>query len=301
MSLLPAWAFRSTRACRRYLRYRDAFQVRLDSAGDAPWTVAARSHLTKSDLRLAQHDLDGAWNALVDAQREEIPTLRGVELRNREMALRCEAVKVDSPWRRCAIDGFMKEDTTDEAERALRLAAAQGLLDDFYQTQYYRDGLLRVQMGYLVWISLSALVALLALIGWAGSDLSGWPEWDWKSLTVVLLFGVLGASFSATRKLSDGTGKSKVPELASNVTVTLARTVLGSTPALAAYAFLKSGIVTFVAGGGNKTPMAVVLAVAFAAGFSERLVLKVLESIDTKPVGGSEKADKKPAAKTATP
>lgn len=301
MKFVPEWFFRSTRACRRFVRARDGFQVKLNAAAAASWAVAARTLLEKADERLADQDLDGAWSGLLGAMRYEIPDLRGQELWNREQTLRCEAAKVLSQWRKCAIDQLMKEGEQDEEKRARRLESAHALLDDYYQTQYHKNGLLRDQMRNLALISLVALLALLTLIGWAGTDLTWWGDWDWKTLLVVLLFGILGASFSATRKVTDDSGKSKIPEMAANVSITVARTVLGATPALAAYAFLKSGILTVGSGGGNKTPVPVVLAISFAAGFSERLVLKVLESLDSKPGSkadnkGDRKADGSPQA-----
>jgi hypothetical protein len=290
MKFVPQWLFRSTRAYRRFAQARDGFTVKLEAAATTKsWPAAAQPFLNKADGRLADQDLDGAWSLLQEAMRQEIPGLQDPELLNREQILRCEADKVQSQWRKSAIDHVMKEGQPQEG-RASRLETAQWLLDDYYQNQYYKNGLLQSQLRNLVFISLIALLALLTLIGWAGTDLAKWPDWDWKTLLVVLLFGVLGASFSATRKITDESGKSKIPEMAANFSITVARTVLGATPALAAYAFLRSGLLTVGSSGAAKTPMAVVLAISFAAGFSERLVLGVLESLDSKT---GSKPDKK--------
>jgi len=293
MKFLPEWLFQTTRAYRRFVCARDAFSVKLCTAADQPWAAAAQKLLQIADERLAVQDLDGAWSLLAEAMLKEVPCLRGQELWNREQSLRCEAEKVLG-WRKCSIDLYLKEGEQAEDKRALRLASAQALLDDYYHTQYYKNGLLKAQMRNLVAISLVALATLLSVIGWSGRDLKQWPDWDWKTLLVVLLFGVLGASFSATRKATDDSGKPKIPEMAANITIALARTVLGAMPALAAYALLKSEIVTVV--GKDKAPIPVVLAISFAAGFSERWVLRVLESIDsTKGGDASSKGSPKPS------
>ena len=309
---VPDWVFHSTRRYRRFEQTRGAFEVRLHQAGSAaatgetqdaedrdvqraptaPWKLEASALLKEVDARLKGHDLDGAWHNLHEAMRKEIPTLRGQELANREQILRCEVEKVQSRWRKMAIDKLTTGEN-DEGKRAQRLEAAQALLDDYYQNQYLKNSLLLGHMRNLFFISLIALATLLALLASNGPNPENWPEWDWKTLLAVLLFGVLGASFSATRKVKGDSGGSKIPEMAAGFSITIARTALGATPALAAYAFLKSGILTV--GGGNTTSMPVALGIAFAAGFSERLVLRVLESLDGKT---EDKPDNKGGRKT---
>jgi hypothetical protein len=165
--------------------------------------------------------------------------------------------------------------------RRLRVSeAAQALLDDYYQNQYYKHGLVLAHMRGLVIIAMTALVTLLVLVGQTGPDLLRSDDWDWKLLLVVLLFGVLGACFSATIKVKGDTAKSKIPEMTAGFSITLARTVLGATPALAAYAFLRAKILTL--GNSESTAIPAALAIAFAAGFSERLVLRLLKMLDEK-------------------
>lgn len=178
----------------------------------------------------------------------------------------------------------MKEETPapGDSSLAVRLECAQAQLDDYFQNQYYKSGLLKHQMRSLVLIGLIALAALMTLIFRTKQTLDEWDDWSWQTLLVVLLFGILGASFSATLKLPTDLGKSKIPEFATSLAITLARTILGATPALAAYAFLRSGLFTIGAGTDGETPKAVALAVAFGAGFSERLVLRMLKLLDDK-------------------
>ncbi|KYF53249.1 hypothetical protein BE04_04405 [Sorangium cellulosum] len=59
----------------------------------------------------------------------------------------------------------------------------------------------------------------------------------------------------------------------SDARVTLSRAVLGALPGLAAYAFLQSRVLNLGDADNSKA-----FAIAFIAGFSERLVLKVAET-----------------------
>ena len=275
MKFRPQWVFRSTRAYRRFDSTRDSF---VSKNAHPACALLVTTLLEKVDGRLRDQDLDGAWFCLQEAMRLEIPYLQPQALRNREQILLFELTKVDPSWRTSAIEELLKQPAEDTVEdRALRLAEAQRLMDDYFQTQYYKSGMLRDHLRNLVLISFSALLILLILVGWSGTEPSQWPEFGWKTLLMILTFGILGASFSATRKISGSSGKSKIPELAASNWVTVARTVLGATPALAAYAFLKSGMLKI-----SDVNLPTVLAISFAAGFSERLVLNVLESLDRK-------------------
>jgi hypothetical protein len=283
MKVVPNPFFRSTRAYRRFARTRDIFETRVGCSGPLPWSEAAQTFLNKAEDRLTDRDLDGAWCCLMEAMRTEITALRGQNLRSREQIFRCEAEKIQSHWRSRAIDELMKEADQDEEKRAQRLESAQALLDDFFQNQYHKNRLLQSQLRNLLLITFVALLSILILIGRTGTDLTQWPEWNWKTLLVVLLFGVLGASFSATRNVTDSSGKS-IPEISASLSITVARTVLGATPGLAAYAFLKSGILSVGSNSASTKLAPIVLAISFAAGFSERLVLRVLETLDGKAV-----------------
>jgi hypothetical protein len=277
MNSLLERIFRASRRYRRFARERTVFKSKLDLA-DKPWENAD-ALLNQADERIKVRDLDGAWALLLEAERTEIARLSPQELKNRERIFRSEMDKVDSRWRRDAIKHLM-DDFDDPDTLASRLGAAQGLLDDYYQNQYYKHGLVLAHMRGLIAIAITALMTLLVLIGQISPDLLRSDDWDWKLLLVVLLFGVLGACFSATIKVQGDTAKSKIPEMTAGFSITLARTVLGATPALAAYAFLKAKVLTIGSGESSTIPAA--LAVAFAAGFSERLVLRLLKLLDDK-------------------
>ena len=87
----------------------------------------------------------------------------------------------------------------------------------------------------------------------------------------VALFGALGGSFSGAISLIRGQ-PSRIPHRLAESWTTLMRPVVGAAGALAAFAFLAAGVLGI---DGAKAAYAV----AFAAGFSERLVSKAAESL----------------------
>jgi hypothetical protein len=286
MSLTPKWVFRRwvfrrSRAYRRFQQNydtaREALEAKKKATAPPGWIAGAEALLDKAAARLKEGDLDGAWHSLRAADHGAIPYLDEQELWNREQMLGCEAEKIKSEWRQSAIKKLLAGDPDKPGQegRALRLRDAAVVLTDYYETQYYKTGMLRDHLRNLLVISVAALVVFLALVGLAGTPITKWPEWDWKTLLGVLLFGVLGACLSATRKVSGETAGSKIPELATQASVTVARAILGGIPALAVYAMLRAKLIQTA-----NLEMPQMLVFAFAAGFSERLVLKVLESMD---------------------
>lgn len=287
MRLAPKWVFRSSGAYRRFTQSLETTRADIEAKKreepSPSWIPEAEWLLTTVEERLEGGDLDGAWHCLNAASRLQIPDLRDPELWDREQMLRYEAEKITTKWRRDAIGKLLDGDPQTPApeHRAQRLYDAIGLLHDYFDTTYYKTRILRDHLGNLLVISVVALVVFLALLGLAGTPLSSWPAWDWKTLLAVLLFGVLGASFSATRKVSGESALSKIPEMWASGSITIARTILGAVPALAVYALLRSGLVQIATADTVK-----LLAFAFVAGFSERFVLKVLGSFEA---GAEEK------------
>lgn len=96
----------------------------------------------------------------------------------------------------------------------------------------------------------------------------------------VATFGLLGATISATMAVVQARGASRIPELVSSFKVTILRLFMGPASAIVLYFVAQSTlfekIFTFTLN--NNT----LLIVAVAAGFSERLVLRVVETVAGK-------------------
>ncbi|KYF99414.1 hypothetical protein BE20_31565 [Sorangium cellulosum] len=132
---------------------------------------------------------------------------------------------------------------------------------------------LREQLWTLALLALLVLLLLVALTATARAPVQQWPAWGTRTLLGVFSFGALGATFSAARSLKGSSRRARAHAQASDARVTLSRAVLGALPGLAAYAFLQSRVLNLGDADNSKA-----FAIAFIAGFSERLVLKVAET-----------------------
>jgi hypothetical protein len=120
-----------------------------------------------------------------------------------------------------------------------------------------------------------------------------------RSRATVALFGILGGTVSAMLRASDTSQSARIPELTAAVRVTFMRILVGGASAVVIYVFLKSALggalgTALFSGGIAKAiedlqPFTA-YAVAFVAGFSERLVLRAVEQL-------AGKADDKSKAK----
>jgi 8-oxo-dGTP pyrophosphatase MutT (NUDIX family) len=285
----------SSPAYRRFEREHGIFKIELAArqvTADQQCAAKTAKLLLEAAEITALKDVDSAWVYLDVSRRLAILTLGPGELKSREWLIRCEVEQKLKEWRKCSAVKLLKD--SDPKDLSQTLYDVQWLLDDAFHTQYHRNKLLAHQLRNLVLVSACSLTSLLVLVGMSGTSPTSWGEWDWKKLLMVLLLGVLGACFSATTKMtgsgqSDQKGnqtKDKIPDLVSKGWVTLARIVLGATPALAAYAFLQSGVLNIGDNG-----IGAILATAFGAGFSERWVLKLLKALSG---GGEDKTEAPP-------
>jgi hypothetical protein len=254
------------------------------------------------------------------------------ELKSVASNLRSEAEKVKS-WRQKAIERIVGsiEKPIDNVT-ASSLYQAAGIRDEHYDNQAYKDRLLRTQMLALA-LTLIGVLGLLALVSTrpvgegvtasadraaakpaGGADLvvvqaavssptarTGLSP-EAKLVGMVALFGLLGGTVSAMLRASDPSQSSRIPELTAAMRVTFMRILMGAASAIVIYVFIKSPLgaslskSVFSEGIGDslKLPTSfTAYVIAFVAGFSERLVLRAVESV-------AGKADDKSTAKPAT-
>ena len=104
-----------------------------------------------------------------------------------------------------------------------RVADAMALRDEENTNQYYKTRLTGDHLRTLLIICGLAVIALLPFM-----LLDGWP----RTVAPVLLFGLLGSSFSAAHSLMRGKNESRIP----NVFVMLTPVLFGTIAGLAGYA-----------------------------------------------------------------
>jgi len=210
----------------RLLRESEAFRVELaflerrSGQADKTWASAAIDQLNNVDRCLETNDIEGGLYCLRAAQRFAVYGLTRTELISRAYILREEAQKISS-WRGSAIDGLLS--VSDDELTADRLADAMSLRDEETTNAYYKTRLTGDHLRILLIICSLAVVALLPFMLLAGPA---------RTVAPVLLFGLLGSSFSAAHALMRGKNESRIP----NVFVMLTPVLFGAVAGLAGYA-----------------------------------------------------------------
>lgn len=205
----------------RVLRESEAFRVELaflerrSGQTDRSWAAAAHDQLENVAKCLDSNDIEGALFCLHAARRFAVYGLNKAELMTRARILREEAQKIIS-WRGDAIDALLAEN--DEELSADRLADAMKLRDEESTNQYYRNRLAGDYLRILLTICALAVLCTAPFL-----LLSGAP----RMLGPVLLFGLLGAAFSASQLLMKGKTDSIIPNVFVMVTPVLFGAVAG--------------------------------------------------------------------------
>lgn len=275
------------------------FIIQSTNATKHRWAVEAESLLTEAEESIKDRNPERAWRSFLAAQRLALHGLRDVgpeAFRARAASLRAECSQKLRSWRKSQAEDLFRASARDhggavtDAEFAAANEAAL-LLDMHFVNEALKRRAALSQTLVLVTLTLLAVAAWLVLTLRLPLDPEAVAKFgDRRLLLSVLVFGLLGAGFSALISLGTQSAAQTIPEQAFTYRITLARQVVGLVSALAIYMLLTTG---FVKIGKFDPTVALVLLGAFAAGFSERLVLRALERFSAAADGG------KPAAADA--
>jgi putative (di)nucleoside polyphosphate hydrolase len=277
-------------------RYSQELEFKLRrTTGSPPWIKPVSDALADARSARAEGRIEEAWGALKTAARLDLFGADRSELLARAASLRNEAASKLSGWRGQSVAALLELDTpldrlgdadppvnnpTPQAggdeETKWRVYQATALRDEDGDNTYYKVALAREQRTLLLGVLAAVITLLLVLV------VVGWLSFDENPATPsagllggVALFGMLGACLSAIRSMGR-IPSGRIPEhtLASKLTV--ARPFIGAAAALGAFAIVTADFLKIDAG----EEATVVLAVAFAAGFSDRLVMGIVESVN---------------------
>ncbi len=244
--------------------------------------------LHESRVALDHGKVDQGWKLFHAARRMEIFGMEDKELPDVAKKLREEASKL-KPWRQRAVNALLgNDDVPIPARRSLVLAAT--IRDEHYDNQGYKDQLIGAQFLFLVSVLAVIMGALLGmsyanLLPFGGVSL---PP-TFASIVAVMLFGKLGATFSAVLRASDSKASVRIPEITSANRVSFLRILIGGVSAVVVYLALNSelaGVFSFRDSLKTLTPFTIYV-VAFASGITERVVLRAIESVLGKPVASN--------------
>lgn len=261
--------------------------IQLTSTTRAPkdWAARALKLLDEADQAVRDRNPERGWRLFLAAQRVELHGRRalGAEaFRARAASIRAEALQKLGTWRRKQVEQLFASlseadknaDVVSDAEFAVAHETAQ-LLHEHFTNDALKQRAARSQLRILVGIAAAALLVWWWCCARTVLGLPDDPAINEPSLVLsVLLFGLMGAAFSALTSSFAQSASQTIPDQAFNYRVTLARQAVGMLSALVAYVALASGSIR-VAELTLKAPLYLIL--AFAAGFSERLVIGTLD------------------------
>lgn len=248
---------------------------------DRCWIGAARNLLAQAELALFENNIDEGWKCFHTATRMEILGYNDNELKNAAATLRHEADKKLNKWRQKATFEIIGHpDFASNSQTAVpnkeNVFLATFLRDEHFNNTYHKISLRRANLFKLFFVLIFGVIALPILTKYSFlSDKIG----DWKTVVAIELFGILGASLSVALTLTRRSIDSKIPDQVIGSFVTWMRPAIGAIAAVAAYIFLQTGIVDNIVGPVLKGSNEGMLAVAFVAGFSERIIMRMVESV----------------------
>jgi 8-oxo-dGTP pyrophosphatase MutT (NUDIX family) len=289
-----AWAgfFRST-SLDRLGNTLDPFEAdlvtRIEQSKNRPSNVSTvRWDLRSTHLldlaRRAFHDGDAerGWRCLKAADRFMLYGLDPERLPIEARPILAEASEEEkglSKWRRTSIQEALCENGGKLKQKldAQDVVRAKRILDEHQDNVYQKVEILKSRLRLLCVASLAAVAAWLIeppFLPYPSSLATATtsPRLMWLG---VILSGVLGAVFSGfSSSISTDQKRARIPSELSTSSVTLARLSMAVAASLAAAIFLASGALNVL-----KPTYELMLAAAFAAGFSDRLLLRGIAAL----------------------
>jgi len=247
-----------------------------DSEFAVDWRGKALDLLSRARAALLGNRTDEGWRSLNAAQRLTIfgmlPEERSLEGRR---VIEEARAKLDG-WRLKAIENALAATEGKQPPTSVQLYFARELIDEHFDTLYLRLGMLErrlIQLPLLLGIVLASVFVLVALEFPAAAVES--TLGSWRRFITVIVLGALGAVISATLAGLRNPLRGRLTEIMQRDAITLLRPLVGATSAAAVAIFLESGIQTTIDVNGSR-----VFPFALAAGFTERLVVRVMKSVE---------------------
>src|SRR5208337_416234 len=279
------WCRRMFRAkpLQRLLTSIQAYKLELEGrAGQSPPLSsnlpALQAGLATAARAANDGQLEGGWKSLLTVQRVELLFLGEKDLQAAALAIRHEATKLN-PWRKAAVLELLASGrgAPVTTERVFKAAA---LRDEHYHNEAYKDSLRRSN-ALLLASFLVLIIGALLLKAKNGEFQTLEATWSDKAfgvgfISLVGLVGLLGANVSAITDIAQDHVSARIPEMVSTFRVTILRHFIGAASAIFLFFVARAGVILQVA------DAYAMLVFAFASGFSERLVLRVVRSIVDK-------------------
>jgi len=191
-------------------------------------------------------------------------------LRDRAQTTLDEAEEKLSYWRKKTVQSLLgKDGDLKEEFDANDVYTALKILQEHHTNTYIKLSTALFQLKILG----PTAVVLIVLSPWILTNLSGLVEISNAFLLLsVILFGAMGGTVSGIITIARRSIMGKIPDQLLSSWLTISKPIFGAMSALAISVFLLSGLIQ----SGDLTYSSI-LALSFAAGFSERLLLSAVE------------------------
>lgn len=255
------------------------------------WDQTSRRLLDTAKQAYREHDAELGWRCLKAADRFSFYGMGAEELKNEARVILAEASDLDkglTTWRKKSIAELLADPTGKLKEPLMPrdVVRAKRTLDEHQDNVYHKLAILKSRLRLLTFISLIAIglwlarpplspvvksVAAASNVAEVVNDPLS-TRWLWFA---VILSGVLGAVFSGfSSSIATDQKKTRIPSELSTSTLTFARLSMAMVSAIVISIFLLSGILNL-----PRPSLELLLAVAFVSGFSDRLLLRAIDSL----------------------
>lgn len=229
--------------------------------------------------------------------------------------LQSEAAETLSGWRKRAVENLLSVSnpaSTAEGSESVtidELVTASRILHEYYIEREFRRRVLGYQFVYFITATVITVGFILTYAIATGEPIVGGAanmtgeavdmtdeaaNMNGKTVDMtapqflipVVLFGMLGSAVSGILSLARAFKDRRLPHQIDDVWLAIARISMGAAAALAVFVFLQSDLLQI----GPSSDPGVMLAMAFTAGFSERLLLRAVHAVtgddldDVEPV-----------------
>jgi 8-oxo-dGTP diphosphatase len=245
------------------------------------WAKSSGDMLNKAKDALNCNEVELGWRCLNIARSMYFLGLDALNDENlRKAKARViweEANNKLGSWRKQAVkDILFEHDDFKSNISGSDIFQAHRILSEYYENQFFKIAAFERHLFVLVLITTLAIASFIILTPAQSNDLIKAP--DRVFVTSIIIFGIMGAVVSGMLSAKGGT-EGRIPEQQISHTMIFAKLAVGAISALATYVFITSNLINIKLGGNGDLTPPLILAASFAAGFTERLVSRAVETV----------------------
>lgn len=237
-----------------------------------PTAGYVKEMLRNAELSSAADQVELGWRYLLEAELLSLNLRDSEYLRATAKITLDEAEEKLDSWRKNAVKHLLGDEKAAPytGEDVDRLVVARRVLQEHHSNTWMKNSTAQFQLQILAIVGFLVLTGSTLLLSTIMKDSR---YFQLNFLTTVAFIGACGGVISGIFSVARGSSKEKIPNQILNSWVTLLRPLVGAISALAVFLFLTSGMVHF-----GELSEYIIFAVAFASGFSERIIVSAVEA-----------------------